>query len=309
MTGRATILMTGATGFIGRHLASSLAGHGWVVVSLQRSSVVVDGVNEAIIVPEFSPSAIAAALSGRHFQLIFHLAGYGVKPDERDIDMMFNINVDVTRAVVRQAGICGAEAVVVAGSGAEYDFANADGPVSEHCALQSRSLYGASKAAGSLTALATAGALGLPLAVARLFGVFGPGEAPHRLLPSLVGALSSNERVHLSPGLQRRDILHVQDAVDALVAVALRIRRDPQQLAVNVCSGDAPTVREFAEAVADAVDAPRSLLGFGDIAARPDDVASFAGRSERLYRLTGWKPSHTLASGIRAAIDEMRAGA
>ena len=41
--------MTGATGFIGRHLASSLAGHGWVVVSLQRSSVVVDGVNEAII--------------------------------------------------------------------------------------------------------------------------------------------------------------------------------------------------------------------------------------------------------------------
>ncbi len=276
---------------------------------MQRSGAVVDGISKTIVVPEFTPAAIAAALSGCRFQLVFHLAGYGVKPDERDIDMMFDVNVDATRAVVRQSGLCGAEAVVVAGSGAEYDFTDADGPVSEECALQSRSLYGASKAAGGLAALAMAGAMGLPLAVARLFGVFGPGEALHRLLPSLVNALSKSERVHLSPGMQRRDALYVQDAVDALVAIALRIRRDPQQLAVNVCSGDAPTVREFAETVADVMDAPRSLLGLGDIAARRDDVASFAGRPDTLYRLTGWKPSHTLSSGIRAAVDEMKARA
>lgn len=301
--------MTGATGFIGRHLANNLAGRDWLVTSMQRSNAAVDGIGETIIVPEFAPAAIAAALSGRHFQLVFHLAGYGVKPNERDIDMMFDINVDATRAIVRQSGLLGAEAVVIGGSGAEYDFTDAEGPVSEDCALQSRSLYGASKAAGSLAALATAGAIGLPLAVARLFGVFGPGEAPHRLLPSLVNALSKRERVSLSPGLQRRDALYVQDAVDALVAIALRIRLDPQQLIVNVCSGGAPTVREFAETVADVMEVPRALLGFGDIAARPDDVASFAGCPDRLYRLTGWKPSHTLSSGIRVAVDDMKARA
>lgn len=301
--------MTGATGFIGRHLASSLARRGYVVTSMQRSDAAVDGISETIVVSELSPAAIATALFGRRFQLVFHLAGYGVKPNERDIDVMFDVNVGATRAIVRQSGLCGAEAVVIAGSGAEYDFTDISGPVSEHCALQSRALYGASKAAGSLAALATAHAMNLPLVVARLFGVFGPGEASHRLLPSLVSALSRGERVRLSPGLQRRDALHVEDAIDALMTIALRIRRDSQQLAVNVCSGDVPTVREFAEAVADAMDAPRSLLGFGDITTRPDDVASFAGCSERLYRLTGWKPSQTLSSGIRAAVDDMKARA
>lgn len=307
LTGPTTVLMTGATGFIGRHLARHLAGQGCIITSMQRSNTIVDGIGDTIVIPEFSPAAIAVALSSRRFQLVFHLAGYGVKPDERDIDTMFDVNVDATRAVVRQSGLNGAEAVVIAGSGAEYDFTDTEGPVSEDQALQSRSLYGASKAAGSLTALAMARAMGLPLAVARLFGVFGAGEAPHRLLPSLVGSLSNSERVNLSPGLQRRDALYVEDAVDALVTIALRIRRDPQQIAVNVCSGEAPMVREFAEAVADAMGAPRSLLGFGDIAARPDDVACFAGTSDRLQRLIGWKPSHTLSSGINAAVSEMRA--
>ncbi len=276
---------------------------------MQRSGEEVDGIGETIAVPEFAPAAIAVALSGRRFQFIFHLAGYGVKPNERDIDTMFDVNVNATRAVVRQSRLCGAEAVVIAGSGAEYDFTHTDAPVSEDRALQFRSLYGASKAAGSLAALATASAMSLPLVVARLFGVFGAGEAPHRLLPSLITSLSKSERVGLSPGLQRRDALYVQDAVDALVAIALRIRRDPQQVAVNVCSGEAPTVREFAEAVADAMGTPRSLLGFGDIAARPDDVPCFAGRSDQLYRLTGWKPSYTLSGGIRAAVDDMKARA
>lgn len=305
MTRSGAVLMTGATGFIGRHLARHLAGLGYVVTSLQRSDTSVDGVSEIILVPEFEPPAIARALSGRAFDLVFHLASYGVNPTERDADIMFRVNVDVTRSLVQQAARCGARAVAMAGSGAEYNLGGVTAPVSERQPLEALKLYGASKAAASLSAQAIACDLGLPLVVGRLFGVFGPGEAPHRLLPSLVNSLQNNERVRLSAGLQRRDVLYVGDAVAALVELALCIKYQPQQVAINISSGDAPTVRAFAETVADTLGAPRSLLGFGDIGTRPDDVACFAGDPQRLFQLTSWKPAHTLASGIRAAIDGM----
>ena len=57
MTRSGAVLMTGATGFIGRHLARHLAGLGYVVTSLQRSDTSVDGVSEIILVPEFEPPA------------------------------------------------------------------------------------------------------------------------------------------------------------------------------------------------------------------------------------------------------------
>jgi len=304
LTRSGAVLITGATGFIGRHLARHLAGLGYAVTSLQRSDTPVDGVSATIVVPEFEPSAIAHALSGRTFDLVFHLASYGVNPAERNAEAMFRVNVDVTRSVVQQAKLCGAKAAVISGSGGEYDLAGVTSPVTEQQPLETFKLYGASKAAASLCALAMARDLGLPLVVGRLFGVFGPGEAPHRLLPSLVNSLQNNERVRLSAGLQRRDALYVDDAVAALIELALCVKREPQ-VVVNISSGDAQTVRAFAEMVADTLQAPRSLLGFGDIDTRPDDVACFAGNPQRLFELTGWKPAHTLASGIRAAIDGM----
>lgn len=305
MTQSRSILLTGATGFIGRHLARHLAGRGHMVTSLQRSKTSVDGVNDVIVIPKFGADTIAQALSARAFDVIFHLAGYGVNPAERDADTMFNFNVDVTRSIVRQAKTCGARALVISGTGAEYDLAGADGPVSERQPPEEFKLYGASKAAASICALAMARDVGLPLAWGRLFGVFGPGEAAHRLLPTLVAGLQKNQRVRLSPGMQRRDFLYVDDVVMALVELAACIESRPEQLAVNVCSGVTATVRSFAEMVADVMQVPRALLGFGDIDSRPDDVACFAGDPQRLFQLTGWKPAHTLASGIRAAVDIM----
>lgn len=304
MTRRSTALLTGATGFIGRHLARHLAAQNCAVVSLQRAPRNLAGVAETIVVPDLTPAAMAAALRGRRFDRVFHLAGYGVAPGDRDPESMFRINVELTRGVVAQAAGWGAKAVVIAGSGAEYDFSGVQQPVSEQHPLEAFRLYGASKAAGSLCALATARHLGVPLAVARLFGVFGPGEAPHRLLPSLLTGLRRRQRVPLSAGLQRRDQLYVGDAVAALLAVAQAIERTPQQLAVNVSSGAPLPVRAFVEQVAVALGASPALLGFGDLPTRPDDVACFAGDPRRLFQLTGWTPAHSLAGGIEASLND-----
>ena len=146
--------------------------------------------------------------------------------------------------------------------------------------------------------------LRLPLAVGRLFGVFGPGEAPHRLLPTLMNEPSrKTERVQLSPGAQRRDLSYVDDAVAALVELALCVKGSRSRFVVNIGSRTtrhcAYFCRRWWQILCRRLEL---LLGFGDIDARPDDVACFAGDPERLLRLLTAEPTYTLTSGIRAAI-------
>jgi nucleoside-diphosphate-sugar epimerase len=298
-------LITGATGFIGRCLAPRLAAEGFLVTSLQRSPEDVRGVDETITLPLLTPDSVAGALRSRSFDCLFHLASYGVNPGHRDLSEMFRINVDVTRTLVEIAASWPGASVVMSGSGAEYDLSNATSPVSEFQPLESFKSYGASKAAGGLLALAAARASNLPLAYLRLFGVFGPGEAAHRLLPSLVEQLRQKKRVPLSAGDQLRDFLYVEDVVSALIAAVRFLGQSPRQTTMNLSSGEPTSVRHFAECVADLMGAPRSLLGFGDIAKRPDDVMLFSGRPDLIEKTLGWQRKYSVETGLRAALRDM----
>jgi UDP-glucose 4-epimerase len=297
-----SVLLTGATGFIGRHLAADLHRRGFVVTSLQRAEAAVPGVTETIRVADFTPATLTQALAGRRFDWLLHFASYGVRPDDRDAEQMFAVNVDATRRLVQLAAQWPAKAAFVAGSGSEYDTMGATGPVDEDHPLEYRKLYGASKAAAGLTALAIAEAGNLPLVVGRIFGVYGCGEAPHRLLPSLVRNLSAGNRVPLSAGLQIRDFLHVEDLLSAVRALTEAAEARQIRSIFNIATGDPRAVRCFAEIVAEELGAPASLLGFGDLATRPDETICFSGAPARLMKLTGWAPTYELRSGIRASL-------
>src|SRR5262249_48614128 len=155
------------------------------------------------------------------------LASYGVNPADRDPAEMVTVNVDVTRTLVEVAASWPAKAVVIVGSGAEYDLRTATAPIAEDHVLETVKSYGASKAAGGFAAVAVARASGLSLACARLFGVFGPGEAAHRLFPNLVRRLSAQQRVPLTSGDQARDVLYVDDVTSALIAIARLLMETP----------------------------------------------------------------------------------
>lgn len=299
MTASRSVLVTGGNGFIGRHLVRLLLREGFSVSLLQRSPDCADQRCELIHVDRLGPGEIKTALAGRRFDWLFHLAGYGVRPNERDPDLMFRINVDVTQALVDFASSWLPRAMVIAGSGSEYKLGNIDRPVTEDHALEPYKLYGASKAAGTLCAAALATAKHVPLAVCRIFGAYGPGEAKHRLLPALMRGMSTNERIPLSHGLQQRDFLYVDDVVDALLKVARELERNPQQIILNVATGRPISVRDFTELAATVLGIPPSRLGFGDIPMRPDETMLFSGDPSRLHALTGWTPTIGPSEGIR----------
>jgi nucleoside-diphosphate-sugar epimerase len=240
--------------------------------------------------------------------VVFHLAAYGTNPSHRDIDQMLHINVTVPATLVRLCKEWGAR-FAMAGTFSEYRAPPEPVPLTEQSPLESSKLYGTSKAAGGLMACALATNLAVNLRILRLFHVYGPGEAAHRLLPSLFRGLSQSRRVPLSVGTQVRDFVYVADVVDALVRAAAHMQAADRASAEtwNVCTGVGHSVREFASLAADMLGAPRELLGFGDLALRHDDVRWLVGNGGRIERELGWRPGHDLAAGLRAAVADIAA--
>jgi nucleoside-diphosphate-sugar epimerase len=150
---------------------------------------------ELLRVDPLSPDTISAVLAGRRFDWVFHLASYRVRLQDRDIEPMFRVNVDATRRLIEIASAWPPRALVLVGTGAECAAHGTDQPLSED----------------------------QPLA----------GEAPHRLLSTLVDGLKSMRRVALTDGRQKRDFLFIDDAVDALTMLSESLERKPCQIIVN----------------------------------------------------------------------------
>lgn len=294
-------LVTGASGFIGRALVRRLVQQGVAVTCLGRpTSAPTPGVDQ-IRVSEFSIGALRPALADRTFDAVFHLAAYGVPPTERDPSLLFRVNVAGTADLLTALAQCGAKAFVYVGSCSEYSDPPPGVLVGEDFPVACDGLYGASKAAGGLWARALGASLGVNVAWLRLFGVYGPGEAPYRLIPSILAQLTRNEEVALSSGDQVRDLLYVDDVVEGLIAsanAAMVGRLGP----LNLCSGRPVAVKAVATAVADALGKPRALLGFGKLPYRAGEILWLVGSPARLLEATGFQPRTTLEAGIASMI-------
>lgn len=313
-------VVTGAGGFIGRRLVARLRQSlpaQTTLVGLTRQDVdMTDG------------AAVAAALARLQPRTVFHLAASGVAPAANHgagrgaghgvgrgataAAQLAAANVAMAAAVA--AGCPPGARLVMAGTMAEYGPPlRVSGRLSESDVCRPTTPYGIAKLAASLTALAaqtTEGRDGhVTVTVARLFGVFGPGEAAHRLLPSVVRGLAAGTPVPLSDGQQLRDFIHVDDACDTLAALAALpeasvvpasapVRGGPNMSAdiVNVGTGHALTVRAACEALADAMGADRALLRFGAVPRRATDEDRLEADTQRLAALTGHVPPQRFAA-------------
>lgn len=312
---RRRVLITGATGFIGRHVVASFVKRGDDVTCLIRSTS---------RPPNLPKKATQAFVNARHvtlddwtvladlpgpFDLILHLSAAGTNPLDRDQEVLINANSIAICHVIRAAHRWGAS-VISAGSCAEYADPEGAMVLNETAPLQHRRLYGATKAAGTILGSALAASLGVSLIVLRLFGVYGIGEAEHRLFPTLMHRLSAGQPVQLSDGVQVRDMLWVAEVVSAIIAAAdnFRSQEEINQLVLNVCSGRPVSVKMFAEQVCKCLGADTKLLCFGAISQRPDDIPVLTGDPAETARILGWRPAYGAEYSIKLAVEEFQNG-
>lgn len=257
------ILLTGGNGFIGKHLVTYLLSLGHEVLTLGRKEIRINGVH-SIILPEFTMQNIEKALHGYTFDAVLNLVSAGVNPEDRDISQLLTINVLVPSYLVLIGIKCGAKAFITTGSSSEYMKLNHNEIITEACPLETSKIYGASKASGGILALANGANLSIPVAITRLFNVFGPGEAPHRLLPSLINNLKDQKSVNLSSGDQIRDFIYVSDACSGIVATLNALLDGRLKSgAYNISTGIGTSVAKVCRTAARLMRVNESLLKFG----------------------------------------------
>lgn len=309
------VLVLGASGFVGRWVARECARRGAAVRAQVREPARFPQAFRAgleLVQADLSePGSVARLVAELRPALVLNAAGYGVAKDERDEARLRRINVGLVQELVEAL----AHLPVSAGSapleprvrlvhiGSALEAGPAPATLEETAPLRPSEPYGISKAAATNWLDATRERV--PNVVARAYTVFGGGERPGRLVPSLLAARASTGRIPLSAGTQQRDWLYVEELARALVelalvdAAAVRARRYPFDApCLNVASGVLTSVRDFVRAFAAEFALAPERLGFGDLPPLATEMHHPPVPIERLRAALGWTPSAGPAHGL-----------
>jgi nucleoside-diphosphate-sugar epimerase len=272
--------VTGAGGFVGRHLVARLRADGWHVAALTRAEVDLT-----------DPVAAAAAVRAADPDVVFSLAAGRAKATaaERAETVQVNTSPWLVDALPDRC-----RAVVRLGSSTEY--AASPRPLAEDAALEPRGFFGATKAAGSILLRAAAAERGVRAAVLRAFQVYGPGDQPTRLVPVVLAAARTGGTVPLPARLSRRDWVWVGDVVDACVRAAVEPSL-PNGTVLNIGTGVQTSTTELV-AVAERVTGRPIATSPGAHPGRDWDTANWVADPSAARRLLGWEPTVDLAEGL-----------
>lgn len=294
------VLLTGATGFIGRHaLAPLVAGGHDVHAVTTRKAVGGDG---GVTWHAADLLASAEVVADLQPEVLLHLAWY-VEPGSFWTAPENVRWVEASLALLRAFADARGQRAVIAGTSAEYDWDAAGDRCHESSTpLRPATLYGAAKHALHEVSARYAEQMGFELAWGRVFFVYGPGEAEGRLVPSVGRALLAGEPVPTTPGDQVRDFMHVQDVADAFVALMESAVTGP----VNVASGEPLTVLEVVEGLAAAAGRP-DLPRPGALPGREGDPPRLVADVSRLRDEVGFTPRIGMREGLEDVLEWLRA--
>lgn len=238
-------LVTGASGFIGRHLVRTLGRRGIEVYTIGRQ-LRLDGRHIVLGGDDWNAGTLAGILRTVDPDCVFHLAGTAVGPGEE----LTRINLGMTEALLDGlASVHSRPVLVIAGSAAEYGSAIRDGePIEESTPCAPCSEYGMSKYAQTHAALRYADNTGHPVLVARIFNALGPDMPSHLAIGDFAKQLASMPRGGGTLRVGNLDVRRDMIDVEHVATLLCRLADHPAARGiVNVCSGQAPILRALVE--------------------------------------------------------------
>lgn len=289
------VLLTGATGFVGRHTLTPLAHAGHEVHAVARHR---GPDTPGVTWHEGDLLAGCEIVAEVEPEILIHLAWYA--EHGKFWSSPENVRwVEASLALLRAFAAAGGRRAVMAGTCAEYQWSRA--VYREDAPTEPSTLYGACKHGLHVVARAWAQRAGLALAWGRLFFIYGPGEAPGRFVPAVATALLRGEPAPITSGTQRRDFLHVADAGAAFAALADSALEGP----VNLASGEGIALRELAAMIAERAGRP-DLVRPGALPDRDGDPASLLADVGRMRDELGFTPRIELGAGLDETVDFWR---
>lgn len=293
-------LVTGAAGFVGRHLCSHLVSEGDTVIGVDRA----DG-------PDLlDPIAVNALLADCRPDVVYHLGGWSDVGASWDHPLdAFQVNAEGTLNLLQACVNNGGPRVLAVSSADVYGRVSAEElPISESTPFRPVTPYAASKIAADQLALQAWLGHGLETIRVRAFNHLGPGQTTRFVAPAIAQRVALNERdgstsVPVGNLTPRRDLTDVRDVVRAYRL--LIISGEPGE-AYNVCTGRDLTIAELAERLVDLASHTMTIEADPALQ-RPVETPVLRGDPSRLEAQTGWRPEVPLETTLKDILDEQRA--
>jgi UDP-glucuronate 4-epimerase len=307
LSGRRRIVVTGGAGFIGSTLVDRLLSEGWDVTALDNfdpfypRAIKEDHLAQAHSDPAFNlvqvdtrdRGALIATVERARPEVVVDLAARGgVRPSIADPDVYIDINVRGFQHTLAATQAVGAR-LVLASSSSVYGADSRRPFREEQMTGRPLSPYGATKVAGEALAHAHYATTGLPVAIARLFTVYGPRQRPDLAINSFARRMLAGEPIELYDGGRgSRDYTYVDDVVDALVRL---IDAPAAYVLVNVGGHSPVTTTELVDRLETALDVGAIRVA---APAQPGDVPATYADITRARDLLGWEPKVGLDEGL-----------
>jgi nucleoside-diphosphate-sugar epimerase len=288
------VLVTGASGFVGRQAVSALLATGAEVHAVSRQPLPIDCAWHGVDL--LDPDAAVGLVRQIRPDAVLHLAwcvGHGLFwTDPANTQW-----VAATLALARAAAKAGCRRFVGVGTGYEYDWPAASDCIEGVTPLAGHTPYDIAKAECRAALETLFAGQGVGFAWARLFFLYGPHEDPRRLVSSVARALVRGEPAPCSHGLAVRDFMDVRDAGAALAAITL----SGVTGAINVGSGFGARIAEVASTLGDLAGRP-DLIKLGALPDRADEPPRIVADVTRLTEEVGFRPRFDLQHGLKDAL-------
>lgn len=310
------VLVTGADGFIGSHLAENLLDKGYQVKAfvyynsfgnwgwldtlpkdkLKQIEIFAGDIRD--------PNGVRTAMKG--VEQIFHLAALIAIPfSYHSPDSYVDTNIKGTLNVLQAARDLGTEKVMITSTSEVYGTARYV-PIDENHPYQGQSPYSASKIGADRLAESFYRSFDVPAVIVRPFNTYGPRQSARAIIPTIISQLlAGKEEIRLGSLIPTRDFNYVKDTVAGFIAIAESEQTIGQE--INIATQQEISIGDLAATIIDQIN-PNAKIVCEKERLRPDksEVNRLLGSNSKLKELTDWRQQYSFEQGIAETIAWMR---
>lgn len=297
------VCITGADGFLGRHLVDGLLAKGYEVYALvyPAHNIYAEDKRPGLSVYpiDLMKQNIQDIDVPQGIDVLFHLAWVGVRPEDRENQALQDSNIPMALSCMDFAKAKGMRKVIFPGSTNEYLYSGE--PINENTAPSPSNAYGRAKEALRRLAWEKSLALGISFSYVVLSGIYAADRKDSNVIYYTIEKLLKREKPSLTKLEQLWDYVHIDDCVNALIAIAERGTR----AFYAVGHGDNWPLSQYVETIHRIID-PNLPLGIGEVPYKDERLPSSCVDLTALKEDVGFTPAIPFEEGIKPIIEQVR---